>query len=394
MKQGILTVLLLLSIPVLFGREISIGVYRGNVIHEIDFSYDNGNYSIFGDSIPLGTITANEFVSIAQKGDSVLLKKGVTPLGVFKSVRLLPTTSNRSLRLMPQRPKVKRRKYRDAFIVFSGEKGLTIVNQVSMEHYVEGVIESEGGRGQPMEYYKAQAVISSTYALRNRKRHQSQGFSLCDQVHCQAYFHQLRYSDDIKTAVKATNGIFMVDTITHELVNGLYFSNCGGETISPDYVWNEKIHYLQPVKDTFCVYSFNAHWKKKITKVKWRNYLVNTFFYPIQNKEAKDKIYTFEQKDRKAFYLSPRYGIPLRDIRYHFNLKSTFFSCRPEGNYVVLEGRGFGHGVGLCQEGAMSMAKQGYNYKQILNFYFTGIDFENYIKYLFFSQVPDDNINF
>ncbi len=392
MKQVVLAVLFVLSFQTLFGNTIRIGVYRGNTIQEINFSYDNGNYSIYGDAFPLGIISRNEFVSVSKYGDSVQLKKGVTLLGVFKKVELQPVENGRSLRLIPERPKIKGRKYRDAFVVYSGNKGLTIVNNVSMDHYLEGVIESEGGGGQPMEYYKAQAVISRTYALKNISRHQSQGFSLCDQVHCQAYFHQLRYTENIATAVKATHGISMVDTVTHKLVNGLYFSNCGGETISPDYVWNEKIHYLQPVKDTFCIYSMNAHWKKKISKVKWRNYLVNTFFYPIHDREAKSKIYTFEQKDRKAFYLGPQYGIPLRDIRYHFKLKSTFFSCHPEGNYVVLEGRGFGHGVGLCQEGAMSMARKGYNFKQILSFYYTGIDFENYFEYLFFKQVPEDPI--
>jgi stage II sporulation protein D len=51
-------------------------------------------------------------------------------------------------------------------------------------------------------------------------------------------------------------------------------------------------------------------------------------------------------------------------------LKSTFFNCRKEGDFIVLNGRGFGHGVGLCQEGAMNMSKHGYTYGQILNFYY------------------------
>ena len=55
----------------------------------------------------------------------------------------------------------------------------------------------------------------------------------------------------------------------------------------------------------------------------------------------------YEQLERKAFYIHPVFGIPLRDLREEFNLKSTFFSCYPEGNEVVIKGRGFGHGVGL-----------------------------------------------
>ena len=394
MKQSALAILFLLIIQSLWGRDILIGVYRGNTIQQINFSYDNGDYSIYGDTIAFGILSKNEFVSVSEYGDSVQLKKGVVTLGTFKEVRLEPLENNLSLSLLPEIPRVRGRKYQDGFIITSGEKGLIIVNKVSIDHYLEGVIESEGGGGQPMEYYKAQAVISRTYALKNITRHQDQGFSLCDQVHCQAYFHQLKYTKDIVIAVEATHGIYLVDTVKHELVNGLYHSNCGGETISPDYVWNEKIDYLQPIKDTFCIHSMNARWTKKILKETWQNYLVNTFFYPINNHKAKSTIFTFEQNDRKAFYLNPRYGIPLRDIRLHFKLKSTFFSCHPDGNYVVLEGRGFGHGVGLCQEGAMSMAKMGYNYKQILAFYYTGVNLENFLEYLFFNQIPVSSMGF
>jgi stage II sporulation protein D len=60
----------------------------------------------------------------------------------------------------------------------------------------------------------------------------------------------------------------------------------------------------------------------------------------------------------------------MRDLREKFDLKSSFFSVHAEGEFVVLEGRGYGHGVGLCQEGAMKMAKSSYTFDQILRFYF------------------------
>ena len=55
------------------------------------------------------------------------------------------------------------------------------------------------------------------------------------------------------------------------------------------------------------------------------------------------------------------------------NLRSTFFSVVPEGDSIILKGRGYGHGVGLCQEGAMVMAAKGFNYKQIIDFYYSGV---------------------
>ncbi len=82
----------------------------------------------------------------------------------------------------------------------------------------------------------------------------------------------------------------------------------------------------------------------------------------------------------------PQLGIPLRDLRRHFRLKSTWFDVHLEGGYVVLDGHGFGHGVGLCQEGAMNMAKHNYSYAQIMQFYFSNVHLINYFKWKYYKQ--------
>lgn len=378
----------------MFGQTIDVGVYRSHDIQRIDFTYYDGSYFIFGDTTPFGTLQPNEYISVAKTGSKVELKRGNTLLGTFKTIRLVPTQSNLAIRLKPRIPIVKERSHFDSFTVFAGVKGLTIVNNVSYKHYLEGVLESEGGGGKPLEYYKAQAVISRTYSLRHISKHQKEGFNLCDQVHCQAYFNKPQFSADIIEAVRATDGVFIVDTLKGEPIESFFFANCGGETSRADYVWKQNISYLQPIIDTFCIHTKQATWEKRILKSKWRDFFVSKYYYPIKDSIYREALYYFEQPSRKAFYLSPHLGIPLRDIRYHFNLKSTFFSVRPEGEYVVLEGRGFGHGVGLCQEGAMGMAKNGFNYQQILRFYYGGISFRHYFEELFFDQAPVDSIDF
>ena len=65
-------------------------------------------------------------------------------------------------------------------------------------------------------------------------------------------------------------------------------------------------------------------------------------------------------------------GIPLVQIRKDFNLRSTYFSCEPWGSEVKLNGKGYGHGVGMSQEGAIGMCDQGYEYWQVIEFYYTG----------------------
>lgn len=367
---------------------MKIGVYRDHTIQRIDFSYNEGSYLIYGDSTQFGALLPNEFVSITRKGSKVELKKGVRILGFFKEVTLKPTSPNNVLRLRPRQPLLKERKYNDGFIVFSNRKGLTIVNDVSFKNYLGGVVESEGGGGKHIEYYKAQAVISRTYALKYMQRHEKEGFNLCDRVHCQAYHNKLIYTDNIRKAVDATDGLYIVDSTTNEYVEGFFHANCGGQTSSSDYVWKEEIPYLQPLKDTFCIYTRQATWEKRISKVEWRRFLVNNYFYPIEDSVYRSLIYNFKQEDRKAFFISPHLGIPLRDIRYHFKLRSTYFSCEPEGQYVLLKGRGYGHGVGFCQEGAMGMANNGLDFQQILSFYFEGIRFKHYFEKMFFNQGP------
>ena len=69
--------------------------------------------------------------------------------------------------------------------------------------------------------------------------------------------------------------------------------------------------------------------------------------------------------------------VKMRDVRTRFKLRSSFFSVEDKGNMLLLKGRGFGHGVGLSQQGAMEMAKQGLKYDQILHFYFQDVQLVN-----------------
>lgn len=386
----ILLAFVLIWLPTLaMSQLMEIGVFRGHNIQRIDFSYHNGSYLIIADGNQFGAILPNEFVAIEKVNNQLLsLKHGVKHLGNFKKVELVPTkfTEQFALRCNPIKPNITERRYEDGFKVFVGGKGLTVVNTVRMDNYLAGVVESEGGGGKPLEYYKAQAVISRTYALKHKLKHKKEGFHLCDQVHCQAYHYMLRYTPEIREAVNQTSGEFMVDTLNAKLVDGFFHANCGGQTSRTDYVWNTFIDYLVPFKDTFCIHTKQAKWEKRVTKVEWRNFLINNYHYPINDSIYKTQIYTFSQPVRKAFYIDPVLGIPLRDIRSKFGLRSTFFDCYPEGQEVVIQGKGYGHGIGLCQEGAMGMAKHGYNYREILTFYFDGIKITSELINLYFNQ--------
>lgn len=366
-------------------QQLRIGVLRDYSVKRISFSYNDGSYSIVADTTDFGAILPNEFVDLSYEAGKVKLKKGVTELGIFDHVYLLQTTPSTSIVLNAKTPVVKARKYEDDFEISANTKDLTIVNLVDIDNYLAGVVESEGGGGRHIEYYKVQALMSRTYVLKYLGKHKKDGFDLCDRVHCQAYHSMMRLTPIIDSAVHQTHDIVMVDE-KGAFIDSYFHANCGGQTCEPQYIWNEKINYLSTFKDTFCIYTKQATWEKRVSQDAWRKFLVQKYNYPIDDSTFASLIYTFDQPERKAFYIHPVLGIPLRDLREEFDLKSTYFSCKPEGAEVVISGRGFGHGVGLCQEGAMKMAKLGFNFQQIALFYFPGIHLVNLSEEKFYRQ--------
>lgn len=368
---------------------MQVGVLRDYKVQRLVFAYNNGSYSIHGDTLDFGSILPNEFIEVQVSSGKILLKKGASELGFFSKVFVTQNYPNTSIILACKSPVVKERKYKDDFEITISSEGLTVVNLVDLNNYLAGVVESEGGPGRDLEYYKVQALMSRTYALKYKDRHIKEGFDLCDRVHCQAYHHMLKYTPIIDSAVRQTNGVVMMNQ-DGELLDAYFHANCGGQTSEPEIVWNKSVPYLNSFKDTFCIYTKQATWEKRVSQYSWQNFLITRYNYPYNDSLYGGLIFTFNQPQRLGFYQNPRLGIPLRDLREEFNLKSTYFSCYPDGNDVVIRGRGFGHGVGLCQEGAMKMAKYGYNYLQIAQYYFPNVFIRNINTELFFKQSVED----
>ncbi len=368
-------------------QQMRIGVFRDYTIKRIVVAYNSGSYSVYGDTTHFGSILPNEFIDVSVEGSKLRLKLGVVDKGVYSKIVLHQNNIGSSITLDPRTSSsIKSRKYEDDIELFASNNAITVVNLVDIDHYLSGVVESEGGGGQHIEYYKVQALMSRTYALKYVNKHNKEGFSLCDRVHCQAYHSMLRFTPLIREAVQSTSGSVMLDD-KDQLIDSYFHANCGGQTSEPDYVWNNSIPYLTTFVDTFCIYTKQAKWEKRIPKTEWEDYFVKQFNYPIRDSNWAEKLYTFEQTERKAFYISPALGIPLRDIRQKFGLRSTFFSTRLEGSEVVVSGRGYGHGVGLCQEGAMKMARSGFDFRQIAKFYFPGARIIDLTEKQFFEQL-------
>lgn len=367
----IYTIALLLS-STLFGQQLRIGIFRDVAAKEVIVDYHKGSYSIYTDTGYYSSILPNESVQLKVTASNLIeLRFNYQVVGTFKKIRLIENQLNNSVSIQVTQPKTKLRKYQNDFEIFAKDGALTIVNLVDVDNYLEGVIESEGGGGKELEYYKVQALISRTYLFKYFNKHEKEGFSLCDRVHCQAYHSMMRFTPAIDTAVRATENLVLKDENGH-LIDAFFHANCGGQTSEAKYIWNNNLPYLNSFKDTFCIYTKQAIWEKRIPQQEWADFLVKQYNYPINDSVFGPLIFTFNQPERMAFYHSSLLGIPLRDIRVRFGLRSTFFNVYPDGTDVILSGRGYGHGVGLCQEGAMKMALYHYTFRQIAIYYFPG----------------------
>jgi stage II sporulation protein D len=245
---------------------------------------------------------------------------------------------------------------------------LVFINIPDTETYIASVVKAEGGSGKNIEYFKAQAIIARTYMYRYFNKHIIDRYNLCDNTHCQAYNGIISDSLIIRATRETEGQVILAPDST--LIISAFHSNCGGETSSSQDVWLTGQTYLIKVTDPYCLTSRNAKWQAGISLTDWLSYLKRNGY---SGKTDDITLLNFSQLKRLTNYRIGDFTIPLRQIRTDLNLRSTFFSLSVEGDSVIFKGRGYGHGVGLCQEGAMIMAAKGFSYKQIIEFYYTGV---------------------
>jgi stage II sporulation protein D len=204
-------------------------------------------------------------------------------------------------------------------------------------------------------------------------------------VHCQAYYGKPK-DLSIYTAIEETKGKVVVDENLN-LIIAAFHSNSGGQTANSEDVWGAKTSYLRSVNDSFSIKMPNSKWERRMLTDDWLTYLKLKHNYPIEKEEAKSAAINFTQTQRKMFLECNANKVPLKNVRTDLQLKSTYFTISPINNdSIIFKGRGFGHGLGMCQEGAMRMSKLGYKYPEIISFYYRNIQLIDLHKLSFFKD--------
>ncbi len=289
-----------------------------------------------------------------------------------KKVRLTPVPSGGAI-LINGRP------YRGAIEVERTGPAFRVVNIVSVEDYVRGVLQMETSSRWPEQALKAQSVISRTYALRNRGRHRSDGFDLCPTPHCQAYGGGRAERPVTDAIVRATRGEVLVDR-RRRLINTVYHSCCGGSTESAENVWEQGGQsYLKPVSCHWCRGTPHYTWVARVSNElvtqrleKGGRDVGNVRVIGILSHTPSGRVYRVRVfGDRGQVDLKADTFRNLIDPRL---IRSSFWSAvSRRGGEWQIHGRGWGHGVGLCQWGMQALAEKSMSYGQILNYYYRGV---------------------
>ena len=328
-----------------------------------------GDYHLMLDSCKSVSIASGEMLFFSIADGKVRVRTASNHIGSFNSVVVYSNTSTGSFKVIPTSQKLYARWYDDNAILSCQNGKLLLVNHIEVEKYIAGVVEAEAGNSAKPEFYKAQVLLARTYALGHTDKHAPEGFSLCDDVHCQAFKGRSTRNPEIFKAAVATHRMVVADS-TGRLIIAAFHSTCGGETAYSEQVWPQSRYYLVKVNDPYCVGKRNATWEKRILVKDFTSYLSTKGF---SSSSLNGDGLTFLQPKRNAFYKIGRDSIAFARIRTDLGLRSAFFSVATSEGEVVLTGKGYGHGVGMCQIGAMEMANRGMDYAAIINFYFKGV---------------------
>lgn len=348
--------------------QVKVRIFSDATPGSVLFTVVSGEYQVDAYSGKNADIRSGSMLFITGSGNKLAVKVMNEKVFVCDSVRLRGKTGNDRFTLRMNDSTSLRQTYSGDLKCLADLGTMVFINICDIESYIAGVVRSEGGPGRHAEYLKTQAIIARTYMFRYMDKHVADGFNMCDNTHCQT-FQGITDDPMIAEASSATTGQVIVGQDS-ALIIAAFHSNCGGETVPSEDVWLMSQPYLKRIRDPHCLSSRNALWRKSIALNDWTVYLKKSGYSAATIDRA---LLNFSQSARSVNYKVGTFEFPLTRIRADFGLRSTFFSVTVEGDSVILKGKGYGHGVGLCQEGAMAMAQKGYSFRQIIGFYYPGV---------------------
>jgi len=277
-------------------------------------------------------------------------------------------------------------------LVLIGRKGprndrrLLAVNVLPLDSYLAGVVSSEMHSYWPMPALRAQAIASRTYALYRAANRSGWDYDVAAGTGDQVYDGVAGETASARRAVRQTRGVVLL--YKWKFLPAYYHSVCGGRTAGRRAVFGEPD--ITPLAGVDCKYCDpKLHRRRNSEFYRWQAAVPEAKVVrglmargrKVDGIEAIEPVQPDPGGHAREVTVTPLSGRPftltvseLRLLAGYGKLKSNCFECRKRGDTLVFQGRGFGHGVGMCQWGAMGMAISGYDSKAILEYYYPGAD--------------------
>ena len=270
-----------------------------------------------------------------------------------------------------------------------GDGGCDVINKTVMEYYIGGLLAKEMNATWPLEALKSQAVAARTYAfhmMRSRRVERRKGFPVHYDIESSER-HQVGGSFDDTTrrtdrAARETAG-YVLEGPGFRLTPAFYHAKCGGQTRTPEHVWEHPVAGYSSVRCGGCQgRGGHSQWKKRISHERWNRFLHwlwrKKFIQGGKKILSKGMRMAPDKKSRHTLrmYMGEQVVFIKKSLfRRYFGrvlVPSNHFRTQwdPKRRVVILEGDGLGHGVGLCQIGSLGWANRGRTFEQILSHYF------------------------
>jgi len=344
-------------------------------------------------------------------------EEGKIVLPANSCLRIIPySESENSLLKISLGKGGKLKRYRGVLEIHANKDFIPIlINELDLEDYLKGVLPAEISQDFPAECLKAQAIIARTYALYSLGRHRSEGFDLCNSRHCQVYLGYDYEKEKLNKAIDDTKGIII--TYNGKPALTPFHSSCGGIT-EDGSLWGTTFPYLKSRIDGSGSYDLSTEenfkkflkttgyncesapdfrWIREYEEEKLEEIFSRSLPIMLHNPSLKvGKINDIKVKERRASGRVNSLIIETEDkeielegeaIRWAFgngqiasegSLPSLLFYIEKQNmegkNFFKIIGGGSGHGIGFCQWGGAGLAKKGYNYSQIIYYYFPGVN--------------------
>lgn len=264
--------------------------------------------------------------------------------------------------------------------IFRESSGISAVSTLDIERYLSGVLGSEISSKWPMDAIKAQAVAARTYSIslihKSNVSTNERNYDIKATMFDQVYDGARRADDRTTEAVRATSGEVLERG--GRPFTAYYHSCCGGVTELAKNVWPGERGGAS-VQDRYCARSPNATWNFRVGVSSFLQILKKSgkslegvLSINTTSSEGSPRADDLLIEDDAG--LSTIKATELRRMFGYGKIKSTWFDVSKEGAEIIFSGRGYGHGVGMCQWGAKGMADEGIGYKEILKFYYPDAD--------------------